>query len=123
MSLNRPLAAAAAVSGALSVVIGAFAAHGAGPGVKDLLTTGGHYLMTHALLALACAAWPGRTRLVGIAGGLAILGGWIFCLSLALIGWTSTPAFGAVAPIGGVLMIGAWLLLALAALQRSVVAR
>lgn len=119
MSLHRPLAVAAAVSGALSVVIGAFAAHGAGPGVKELLTTGGHYLMTHALLALACAAWPGRTRMTELAGALALVGGWIFCLALALIGWTSTPAFGAVAPIGGALMIAAWLVLGLSALQRS----
>ena len=51
------------------------------------------------------------------AGWLAVAGGWIFCLALALIGWTSTPAFGAVAPIGGVLMIGAWLLLGLAAFR------
>ena len=117
MTLHRPLAVAAALSGALAVLIGAFAAHGAGPAVKTLLNTGGHYLMVHALLGLACAAWPGRSRLVEIAGALALLGGWVFCLALALIGWTSTPAFGAVAPIGGVLMIGAWLLLALAAFR------
>lgn len=123
MIVYRPLAVAAALSGALAVAIGAFAAHGAGPAVKALLTTGGHYLLAHSLLALAGAVWPGRTRLIEIAGWLAVAGGWIFCLALALIGWTSIPRFGAVAPIGGVLMISAWLLIALAALRRTAVAR
>lgn len=123
MTIHRPLALAAALSGAFGVIIGAFAAHGAGPAIKALLTAGGHYLLIHALLALACAAWPGRTRLVQIAGWLAVAGGWVFCMALALIGWTSTPAFGAVAPIGGVLMIGAWLLLGLAAFRGTAAVR
>jgi uncharacterized membrane protein YgdD (TMEM256/DUF423 family) len=115
--MNRSLAAVAALSGALAVAIGAFAAHGAGPAIKSLLTTGGHYLLVHALLALVCARWGGR--LPEVAGWLAVAGGLVFCLSLALIGWLSAPAFGAVAPIGGVLMILAWLLAAYAAFRRD----
>lgn len=115
--MNRPLVLFAAVNGALAVAIGAFAAHGAGPQVKTLLTTGGHYQLAHAILAVVCAFYGGR--LVQIAGWLAAGGGLIFCLALGLIVWTSTPAFGAVAPIGGLLMIAAWLLLAYAAFRKA----
>lgn len=115
MTLNRPLVLAACLSGALAVALGAFAAHGTGPAIKTLLTTGGHYLIVHALLALACAAWPVRGRSVGLAGWLAVIGGLIFCLSLAAIGWTGVTALGMITPIGGLLMIAAWLLLAFAA--------
>ncbi len=117
MTVTRNLAAFAALSGALAVLIGAFAAHGAGPQVKTLLTTGAHYLMVHALLALLCAVWPGRARLVVLAGWLAALGGLVFCLALSAIALLSLTAMGAIAPIGGVLMIAAWLLLLVAALR------
>jgi uncharacterized membrane protein YgdD (TMEM256/DUF423 family) len=117
MTLSRNLAAFAALNGALAVLIGAFAAHGTGPQVKTLLTTGSHYQMVHAVLALLCAAWPGRGRLVVWAGWLSALGGLVFCLALSAIALLSLTAMGAIAPIGGVLMIAAWLLLLIAALR------
>lgn len=117
MTVNRSLAAFAALNGALAVVLGAFAAHGAGPQIKSLLTTGAQYQLAHALLALLCAAWPGRDRLIGIAGWLAAAGGLVFALALSAIALLSLPAMGAVAPVGGVLMIAAWLLIAFAALR------
>lgn len=117
MKAVRSLAVFAALNGALAVVIGAFAAHGAGPQVKTLLATGAHYQMVHAALALVCAVWPGRDRLAVIAGWLAATGGLVFCLALSAIALLSLPAMGAVAPIGGVLMIAAWLLLAFAAFR------
>jgi uncharacterized membrane protein YgdD (TMEM256/DUF423 family) len=117
MRVTRSLAAFAALNGALAVALGAFAAHGAGPQIKTLLTTGAQYQMVHAVLALVCAIWPGRTGLVVIAGWLAASGGLVFALALSAIALLSLPAMGAVAPIGGVLMIAAWLLLAGAALR------
>lgn len=119
MNATRSLTAFAALNGALAVLIGAFAAHGAAAEVKALLTTGGHYQMVHAVLALVCAIWPGRSRLVGLAGWLAAAGGMVFCLSLAAIGLLGLPIMGAVAPVGGVLMIAAWLLLLVAALRST----
>lgn len=115
--MTRSLTAFAALNGALAVLIGAFAAHGAEPQVKTLLTTGGHYQMIHAVLALVCAAWPARGRLVVAAGWLAATGGLVFCLALSAIGLLGLSAAGAVAPIGGLLMISAWLLLLFAALR------
>lgn len=119
MILNRPLAVTACLGGALAIALGAFAAHGSGPAIKTLLTTGSHYLIVHALLALVCAVWTVRDRRIEIAGWLAVAGGLVFCLSLAALGWTGITALGAITPIGGVLMIGAWLLLAFAAFRTN----
>ena len=116
MTRNRHLAVFAAFNGAMAVAIGAFAAHGAGPQIKTLLTTGASYQLAHALLALICAVAP-IGRLAAVAGWLASAGGLVFCLALAFLGLLSLPALGAVAPIGGVLMIAGWLLLAFAAFR------
>ena len=117
MNVSRNLAAFAALNGVLAVLLGAFAAHGAGPQVKTLLTTGGHYQMVHAVLALVCAIWPGRDRLIVLAGWLSAIGGLVFCLALSAVALLSLTAMGAIAPIGGLLMIAAWLLLLIAALR------
>jgi len=121
MRVTRSLAVFAALNGALAVAIGAFAAHGAGPQIKALLTTGGHYQMVHAVLALVCAGWPDRSRMVVFAGWLAAAGGLVFCLALSTVALLSLPVMGAVAPIGGALMIAAWLLLAVTALRSQTV--
>ena len=120
MTVSRSLAVFAALNGALAVALGAFAAHGAGPQVKTLLTTGAHYELAHALLALTCAVWPSRNRLVVLAGWLAAAGGLVFALALSAIALLNLPVMGAVAPIGGLLMIAAWLLIALAALRTQI---
>jgi uncharacterized membrane protein YgdD (TMEM256/DUF423 family) len=119
MIWNRHLAAFAAFNGAMAVAVGAFGAHGAGPQIKTLLTTGAAYQLSHALLALICVIVPFGGRTAIIAGWLASVGGLIFCLALALLGLLSLPALGAVAPIGGGLMIAGWLVLAVAALKSS----
>ncbi|RZJ00793.1 MAG: DUF423 domain-containing protein [Brevundimonas sp.] len=121
MRVTRSLAVFAALNGALAVAIGAFAAHGAGPQIKTLLTTGSHYQMVHAVLALVCAGWPAQSRMVAISGWLAAAGGLIFCLALSAIALLRLPVMGAVAPIGGALMIAAWLLLAVTALRSQTV--
>lgn len=117
MTLNRNLAAFACLNGAMAVMVGSFGAHGAGPAIKTLLTTGAHYQIVHALLALLCAAWPMRSRLTDIGGWLASVGGLVFCVAMILTG--QNTLFGAVAPIGGLLMIAAWLLLAFASFRKA----
>ena len=113
----RSLMVFAALNGALAVVLGAFAAHGAGPQIKTLLTTGAHYQLAQAVFGLACALWTGGGRAARVAGWLGVSGGLVFSLALAFIALLSLPAMGAVAPIGGVLMIAGWLCLAYAAFQ------
>ncbi|MBU1383698.1 MAG: DUF423 domain-containing protein [Alphaproteobacteria bacterium] len=117
MKVTRSLVVFAAFNGALAVALGAFAAHGAGPQVKQLLTTGAHYQLVHAVLALVCAVWPARNRIIVIAGWLAAAGGLVFALALSAIALLNLRAMGAVAPIGGLLMITAWLLIGFAALR------
>ena len=117
MTVSRNLIVFAALNGALAVVLGAFAAHGAGPQIKTLLTTGAHYQLAHAVFAVACALWVDGGRLARIAGWLGATGGLIFSLALAFIALLSLRAMGAVAPIGGALMIAGWLCLAFAALR------
>ena len=117
MTVTRSLVVFAALNGAMAVGLGAFAAHGAGPQVKALLTTGAHYQLVHAVLALVCAVWPARDRRILIAGWLAAAGGLIFALALSAIALLGLSAMGAVAPIGGLLMIAAWLLTGFAALR------
>ena len=117
MPVSRNLIVFAALNGAMAVAVGAFAAHGAGPQIKTLLTTGAQYQMVHAVFAFGCAQGIVGGRLAQIAGWLGALGGLIFCLSLALIAFLSAPAFGAVAPVGGLLMIAGWVCLAIAALR------
>lgn len=119
MSPDRKLLAFAGFNGAMAVALGAFAAHGAGPAVKTLLTTGGHYQMVHAALA-AAVALSGPGRVLTLAGWLASTGGLVFCLALAMIGLMSLPVMGAVAPIGGALMIAGWALIVVAAFQSNV---
>ena len=101
----RSLMVFAALNGALAVALGSFAAHGAGPQIKTLLTTGAHYQLAHAVFGLACALWTGGGRIARVAGWLGAAGGLVFSLALAFIALLSIPAMGAVVPVGGVLTI------------------
>ena len=114
MIQSRNLMVFAALNGAMAVMTGAFAAHGAGPAAKVLLTTGAHYQLAHAVLALVCAVWPVRDRLVRAAGWLAACGALVFATALSLIALGGPSSMGAVAPVGGLLMISGWILLAIA---------
>lgn len=121
MSPDRNLLVFAAFNGAMAVALGAFAAHGASPAIKSLLTTGAQYQMIHAVLAVVCATWATGGRTARFAGWLAASGGLIFCLALAMIGLLSLPVMGAVAPVGGTLMIVGWIVLAVAAFRSHIV--
>jgi uncharacterized membrane protein YgdD (TMEM256/DUF423 family) len=119
--------AVAAVSAAVSVVVGAFAAHGldlsseAGRKARDWLQTGSQYQMVHALAMLAVAALSGRLggRLAVAAQALFLLGSILFPGALYSLAFGGPRWFGAVAPIGGLALIAGWVSLALAALVKS----
>lgn len=117
MKTSRNLIAFAALNGAMAVALGAFAAHGASPGIKSLLTTGAGYQLTHAVLAVAIGVWAGRPPMATLAGWLSSIGGLIFSISLSTIALLSLRHMGAIAPIGGLLMIGGWLMLAVVAVR------
>jgi uncharacterized membrane protein YgdD (TMEM256/DUF423 family) len=111
----------AAVNGGLAVALGAFAAHGLSqrldPRALSLFETGARYQMYHALAIGLCAfalqspakraaIWAASLFLVGVA----LFSGSLY--ALALTGWR---AIGFVTPVGGVLLLAGWALLALAA--------
>ncbi|MNC82355.1 hypothetical protein D3C75_1358310 [compost metagenome] len=59
--------------------------------------------------------------MIVVAGWLAAGGGLVFALALSAVALLSLTAMGAVAPIGGLLMIAAWLLIGFAALRTQTV--
>ena len=112
-----------AVLGMLAVAAGAFGAHG----LRERLTpealawweTGAKYQIYHAL-ALLAAAWLGSQvvgRMPGAAGWCFLAGTAIFSGTLYLMALGAPRWLGAITPIGGVLLIVGWLLLALAGLK------
>ena len=113
-----------AVSAALAVALGAFAAHGlrgrVPPELLVTFETGARYHMYHALglLAAAWAAtrWPGGATTA--AGWLFVAGTILFAGSLYVLVFTGQRWLGAVTPLGGAAFIAGWLALAWAALAR-----
>ncbi len=117
----------AALSAAIAIAVGAFAAHGldlsteAGRKARDWLQTGSQYEMIHSLAILAVASLSGRlnSRLAVTAQILFLLGSVLFPGALYSLAFNGPRWFGAVAPIGGLAFIAGWITLALAALMKS----
>lgn len=117
----------AALSGAISVIVGAFAAHGLdlrtedGLKARDWLQTGSHYQMFHALAMLGVCALAGaellNVRLATIALWLFLAGSVLFPGALYSLSFGGPRWFGAVAPIGGIAFIAGWVFLAIAAFR------
>lgn len=120
---------AAALSGALSVAVGAFAAHGldlrseAGLKAREWLQTGSLYAMIHALAMLGTAALGSSGRLsrslAVAAQGLFLAGSVLFPGALYALAFGAPRWFGAVAPVGGLAFIAGWIVVALSALRRD----
>jgi uncharacterized membrane protein YgdD (TMEM256/DUF423 family) len=112
----------AALLGGLTVAIGAFGAHGLRPmleasGRFDTFETAVRYQFYHtlALLVVGILAVV-RPELRGPIGTTALLwlGGILFFSgSLYALCFSGITKFGAVAPIGGLLLIGGWIRLLL----------
>jgi uncharacterized membrane protein YgdD (TMEM256/DUF423 family) len=119
----------AALSAALSVAIGAFAAHGidvstpAGVKAREWLHTGSQYEMIHALAMLAVVALAHGERLGGRTAlavhWLFLIGSVFFSGALYALALGGPKWFGAVAPLGGTAFILGWLCLAVAAILRK----
>lgn len=115
----------AALSGALSVALGAFAAHGLkrllSPDNLQIFETGVKYQFYHTLALLAAGMlwqyfagtpllWAGRLFLAGIL----LFSGSLYLLTfIRHYGWGATWV-GAITPLGGLCFIAGWLLIAVA---------
>lgn len=96
----------AAVWMAVSIIAGAFAAHGAVPPGSEWLRTGALYAMLHGVAVMMIAR-----RFHGPAI-MMLVGSMVFALSLFAMAAGAPRWFGAITPIGGLAMIGGWLWLA-----------
>ena len=112
--IDRRLVAVGALLGALAVTFGAFGAHALkarlGAEALDWWHTAVEYQMGHAIviLALGLAYRPG-TRLPG---WLFVAGTLIFSTTLYALALGAPKWLGAVTPLGGLAMIGGWVVLA-----------
>lgn len=113
----------AAVSGCLTVAIGAFAAHG----LRDLLDaqqvswmkTALDYQAWHSVALLAIGGLSGQkpARLLNLVAGAFIAGMILFSGSLYGLALSGLRAFALLTPVGGALLLAGWALLALYALR------
>lgn len=107
----------ASLSGLMAVAAGAFGAHGVSdPQAKAWLQTGAQYQLAHALAVFACfVLWRLGASSAQIAAWLFLAGGLIFSGTLYLMALGGPRILGAVTPVGGVLLILGWAVLAWAA--------
>ncbi len=122
--MNRLFVGLGAALAGLSVVAGAFGAHG----LRDVLSpdmlanfeTAARYQMYHALALVLLGAIADRlpARAVSWIGWLFIAGIILFSGSLYLMAFTGLRVLGAITPLGGVAFIAGWALLAVAALRK-----
>lgn len=118
----------AGIAGASAVTLGAFGAHGLdgfleSKGMDSELVarrlaqfdTGARYHLVHAVALLALVPLLDRSpKLIGVSAAMFFAGILFFSGSLYVLVVTNTPWLGAITPIGGVLWIVAWVLLAFA---------
>jgi uncharacterized membrane protein YgdD (TMEM256/DUF423 family) len=113
----------AAIFGGLSVAAGAFGAHALREKVSErileIFDTGARYQMYHALALLLVAILISRLETppttLFISGWLFIIGVTIFSGSLYVLSLTSIKSLGAIAPLGGLLLMAGWAALAVTA--------
>lgn len=108
----RPLAAVAAIFGAVGLIQCALASHGVhDPQRAFWLRIGGFCLMIHVAIALfgLLALGEKRARLVA---GMFLTGAVVFAGSLAGIAFDGPDWLGRLPPFGGMIMILGWLALA-----------
>jgi uncharacterized membrane protein YgdD (TMEM256/DUF423 family) len=104
---------------ALAMLLGAFGAHGLKakitPEMLAVYQTAVQYHMWHALglavVGFAVLQWP-QANALRWAGGLMILGIFLFSGSLYVLALTNIKMLGAITPFGGLAFIAAWIVFA-----------
>ena len=114
--------AASALTGFLAVAFGAFGAHALEGQLSEAAQGWWHtatlYALPHAAAALAVSLSGLRGPGAGSAW-LFVLGVLVFAGSLYAMALTDIRALGAITPIGGVMLLAAWIVLAVSALRKS----
>ncbi|HSR87701.1 MAG TPA: DUF423 domain-containing protein [Pontiella sp.] len=113
------------ISGALAVMLGAFGAHGLKGKLSEKMLanymTGVEYQFYHtlALLFVGIIALHQPGRVLTASGWAFTLGIVIFSGSLYILALTGVTKLGAVTPIGGLMFIAGWILLAVSILKSA----
>lgn len=112
-SIGRTFLVLSALSGGISVIAGAYAAHGplvSGP--RQWIATGAQFELTHALAAIACV-FVARlgARLAYAAAGLFVAGAVLFSGSLYALASGAPKLIGVATPVGGLALIAGWFVL------------
>jgi len=118
MSSDRRFFVAGSILAGTAVAAGAFGAHGlegrVTPELLAAFSTGARYQIYHALgllaISWAVTRWP-EARL-DLGGWLLTAGTVLFSGSLYLMAMTGARWLGAITPIGGLLLLAGWALLA-----------
>ncbi len=121
MLTGKKVAVTGAILSGLAVAMGAFGAHA----LKDVLTperletykTAVSYMAWHSLALFVVGFLLSKTkeRLFRTAAITLLVGMLLFSGSLFALVSTDVPLFGAITPLGGVLFILSWILIALGA--------
>ncbi|MDV6169415.1 DUF423 domain-containing protein [Flavobacterium sp. DG1-102-2] len=119
--MDRKILLVAAVFGAIAIVLGAFGAHG----LKSLISpesiavfeTGVKYQMYHALFLLFLGTTPSvsqmakNTILMLVVSGIVLFSGSVYFLACNVLFSFDFKKIGIITPIGGLLLILAWIVL------------
>ncbi len=127
-AMARWILLAGALHGFLAVALGAFGAHGLRSrlegledGVKRLewWTTAAHYQLVHAVALVAIGALARHGMSLGLSGGTMAVGALVFSGTLYAMTLGAPRWFGAITPIGGLLLLVGWAALFWAALRTT----
>lgn len=112
--LPRTWMTLASLWGLMAVAAGAFGAHGVSdPQAKAWLQTGAQYQLVHALAVFACAyLWRLGGGMAQVSAWLFLAGGLVFAGTLYLMAVGAPRWLGAVTPVGGLMLLLGWAILA-----------
>lgn len=123
--MHKKILLAAAIFGALGVAAGAFGAHGlkkltTDPDIINSFETGARYQLLHAVallgLSALAAGHPSRQwgrAAICFAAGIILFSGSLYLISFLKIREDGgTGILGPLTPLGGVLLIAGWIILA-----------
>ena len=127
--MNRQIVITASILGMLGVIAGAFAAHGLQqylePKQIEIWRTGVQYQFYHVFALLFLSTFANSNKLIRIAYylftfGIVFFSGSLYLLACReLLGWDWLVIMRPITPLGGLLFIAGWAVLALAAFKNK----
>ena len=119
--MNNRMVFTGCLLAALAVLLGAFGAHGLrailSPAALEWWHTAVEYQMWHALGLIGLGVH--KRKHLGTAAVLLASGTLVFSGSLYLLAFTQWHWLGMITPIGGLLMIGGWIVAAASFMRRT----